>query len=126
MGGCLVVSEAEKEAQIFGRQAALGVVLVAARDAREEGLAEGLVGVVLLIVIYNARDEVESEGGVDTVAAALAKASNPAQAAGEDVVFVCHVRRAGKDVMWCVCNREGVFLSLLDTFLVDYSTKMQS
>lgn len=74
-GGFLVVGEAEEETEVARGESALGVVFVEAGDAGGEGLAEGGVGVVGVGAVDDAGDELEGEGGVDAVAAALAEAA---------------------------------------------------
>lgn len=88
--GLLVVGEAKEQAQVFGGEAADGVVLIAAGEAGLERLAEGGVGVIGGGVVDDVGDELEGEWRVDAVALALAEAAQPSEETGQQMIFVGH------------------------------------
>lgn len=88
--GLLVVGEAKEQAQVFGGEAADGIVLIAAREAGLERLAEGGVGVIGRGVVDDVGDELEGEWRVDAVAFALAEAAEPSDETGQQMIFVGH------------------------------------
>lgn len=86
-GGLLVVGEAEEEAEVLGGETTRRVVLVAARDAGLQGLAERGICVVGIAVVNDVGDELKGERRVDTVAAAVAYLSQPPPYTAEYVIF---------------------------------------